>query len=193
MPKLLHGIDITTPGGIEALMAFHRRTFGDAVMEHSTSTAEAGEQHGQSDEFKAPATQEELNRIIQSRLDRERRTIEAKYADYDDLKAKAQKADELESKVSGLESEKTELSTKVQGFEAEKERAQLVADVADESGIPANALRGGTREELEAHADILKPFFSTSGPVIPGQEKTPSKVEDDPLREFTRGLFNDKE
>lgn len=28
-----HGIDITAPGGITALMAFHRNTFGDAVME----------------------------------------------------------------------------------------------------------------------------------------------------------------
>jgi colicin import membrane protein len=28
-----HGIDITAPGGLTALMAFHRKTFGDAVME----------------------------------------------------------------------------------------------------------------------------------------------------------------
>lgn len=28
-----HGIDITAPGGLTALMAFHRQTFGDAVME----------------------------------------------------------------------------------------------------------------------------------------------------------------
>lgn len=31
--KAVHGIDITAPGGIEALMAFHRQTFGDAVMQ----------------------------------------------------------------------------------------------------------------------------------------------------------------
>lgn len=28
-----HGIDITAPGGVAALMAFHRKTFGGAVME----------------------------------------------------------------------------------------------------------------------------------------------------------------
>lgn len=28
-----HGIDITAPGGLTALMAFHRKTFGNAVME----------------------------------------------------------------------------------------------------------------------------------------------------------------
>ena len=33
MPKQFpHGIDITAPGGLTALMAFHRLTFGDAVM-----------------------------------------------------------------------------------------------------------------------------------------------------------------
>ncbi|ALQ32168.1 hypothetical protein ATC04_17600 [Arthrobacter sp. YC-RL1] len=32
MPKTIHGIDLTAPGGIEALLAFHYRTFGDAVM-----------------------------------------------------------------------------------------------------------------------------------------------------------------
>lgn len=32
MPKTIHGIDLTAPGGIEALLAFHYRTFGDAIM-----------------------------------------------------------------------------------------------------------------------------------------------------------------
>jgi len=33
-----HGIDLTATGGIAALMDFHRKTFGDAVMEADTST-----------------------------------------------------------------------------------------------------------------------------------------------------------
>ncbi|UTM47059.1 hypothetical protein [Glutamicibacter mysorens] len=32
MPKTVHGIDLTAPGGIEALLAFHYQNFGDAVM-----------------------------------------------------------------------------------------------------------------------------------------------------------------
>lgn len=32
MAKTVHGIDLTAPGGIEALLAFHYQTFGDAVM-----------------------------------------------------------------------------------------------------------------------------------------------------------------
>lgn len=34
-----HGIDITAPGGITALMDFHRLTFGDAVMEDEPDAA----------------------------------------------------------------------------------------------------------------------------------------------------------
>lgn len=45
MHKHTHGIDITAPGGITALMDFHRLTFGDAVMEAGAEAAAAsGEQ-----------------------------------------------------------------------------------------------------------------------------------------------------
>lgn len=32
MPKTVHGIDLTAPGGVEALLAFHFQQFGHAVM-----------------------------------------------------------------------------------------------------------------------------------------------------------------
>ena len=78
----------------------------------------------------------------------------------------------------------------MQTFEAEKERATLVSEVATAKGVPASALRGSTREELEAHAEVLAELIKPSGPVIPGQELTPDKVIDDPRREFLRGVLN---
>lgn len=39
MKRFPHGIDITAPGGIAALMDFHRLTFGDAVMETDVEAA----------------------------------------------------------------------------------------------------------------------------------------------------------
>lgn len=39
-------IDITAPGGIDALLAFHRRTFGDAVMEDTGGAPAGGEPAG---------------------------------------------------------------------------------------------------------------------------------------------------
>lgn len=40
--KTIHGIDPYAPGGIEALLAHHRATFGDAVMEDDADAADAG-------------------------------------------------------------------------------------------------------------------------------------------------------
>lgn len=42
--RTVHGIDITAPGGVAALMAFHRLTFGDAVMEDLTDADKAAAQ-----------------------------------------------------------------------------------------------------------------------------------------------------
>lgn len=98
--------------------------------------------------------------------------------------------DELTGKFTATDSERTELAKKLQAYAAEKERAALVSEVAEAEGVPASALRGTTREELEAHAKVLAELIKPSGPVVPGQERTPEHVGDDPLREFTRNLFS---
>lgn len=188
MPKkMLHGIDITAPGGVQKLLDFHRLTFGDAVMEvdPDAGTAPAGEPNGQTPEFKAPASQAELDRIIQDRVAR----VKNQYADYDDLKTKAGQVDTFQSRITELEATNTELDGKVKGFAAEKERAALVSSIAKDKKVPADALRGSTKEELEAHADQLAELFKPSGPVIPGQERTPGIVQDSPNREAVRKLF----
>jgi hypothetical protein len=97
--------------------------------------------------------------------------------------------DELTAKHELTATEKAELAEKLQGYEAEKERATLVTEIAEANKVPASALRGSTREELEAHAAVLAELIKPSGPVIPGQEKSPDKVGDDSLREFTSKLF----
>ena len=56
-------------------------------------------------------------------------------------------------------------------------------------GIPASALKGNTEEELRAHAELLKPLIIPSAPVIPGQERSPQRVSNDPMRQFTSNLF----
>ena len=104
------------------------------------STAEAGEQvQDQSHEgavephegrgFKAPGSQEELDRIIQRRLDRER----ARFSDYEELKARADRAAEFESV-------NAELRKRVEAFEAAEARAGLVRKVAEAHGVDAAIL-----------------------------------------------------
>lgn len=97
--------------------------------------------------------------------------------------------DELTAKFQALETQHNEVSGKLQTYETEKERAELVSAVAKDKGVPASALRGSTREELEAHADTLAELIKPSAPVVPNQERTPDNVSPSPDREFARKLF----
>ena len=98
--------------------------------------------------------------------------------------------DELTGKYEATAAEKATLAERVKEFETKAERAKTVAEVAEAAGVPATALRGNTREELEDHAKELAALIKPSGPVIPGQEKTPNKIEDSEERKAARKLFN---
>ena len=163
MPKqyMIHGIDLAAEGGIERLLDFHRAQFGDAVMEANdgepVNTANAGDPGDNDGEgFKAPSSQEELDRIIQKRLDRER----SKFADYDDLKSKADKLREFEEAQKTAEQKQAEELEKLRADLAEarnsvaaKDRAILVERVAASKCVPARYLTGDSEEALVASAD----------------------------------------
>jgi hypothetical protein len=128
-------------------------------------TADAGEHTEQTadESFKAPASQEELDRIIQGRLDRERK----RFADYDDLKARADKLTEIES-ANQTEAEKVQARLDAAEKRAvELESKALRAEVANAKGVPAALLTGGTQEELEAAADALIAFRGEQKPAGP--------------------------
>ena len=97
---------------------------------------------GEGDGFKPITSQDEFERILGKRLQRER----AKFADYDDLK----------SKVADQEATIADLREKL----GESTLKDLRKSIADEAGIPENLLRGTTEEELKAHAEDLKAAFS---------------------------------
>lgn len=141
------------------------------------NTAEAGDQQPNQEQSQS-FSQDDVNRIVQERLQRERE----KYADYDDLKTAAERAQELEAQTQ-------ELTAKVAEFESKEEHRKLVADVAETAGVPAGVLKGETKEELEAHAESIKALLQTTGPVIPGQEKRPQKIEESDEKKAVKGLF----
>lgn len=124
------------------------------MSENAESTAIAGENTDQATEFKAPATQADLDRIVGDRLARER----AKFADYDELKAAASKLSEIE------EANKTEAEKVAERLATAEKRAAdlevkaLRSDVALAKGVPVALLTGSTQEELEAAADALIEF-----------------------------------
>ena len=104
--------------------------------------------------WKAPASQDELDKIIGARLAREH----AKFADYDDIKAKASEFDKAqEASKSDIE----KASARAEKAEKELEAVRLesvrssVALAKSLTPTQAKRLVGTTREELEADADEL--------------------------------------
>lgn len=101
-------------------------------------------------------TQEQVNALLAD----QKRKLGEKFADYDDVKAKASKLDQLEqdskSELQKLLDENTELKTKVGSFEQEKQVTAWAAEIVKDSTIPASVLRGNTKEELEAHFKDLQ-------------------------------------
>lgn len=85
--------------------------------------SQEGSQESQN-EWKAPASQDELDRLIQARIKR----VESKYADYKDLKTKASKFDELDAaSKSELEKEREARTAADARAQAAEERAKSVA------------------------------------------------------------------
>ena len=111
-------------------------------------------------------TQEDVNKIVEDRLQRER----AKYAgmaDYDQLKEKAGKYDELQE-ASKTELQKatdkvTALQKELDGMKHEASVRTIRAKVAEEKGVPANLLTGDTEEACKEQADAILAFANPSG------------------------------
>ena len=150
-------------------------------------TADAGEHTEQiADEFKAPSSQEELDRIIQGRLDRERK----RFADYDDLKVRAAKLPEIES------ANQTEAEKVLARLDAAEKRAveleskALRAEVAAAKGVPSVLLTGSTQEELEAAADALIAFRGEQKPAGPSSSSL-NRVNTNTVKGSTGDQFAD--
>jgi len=100
-----HGIDITAPGGLTALMAFHRKTFGDAVMETdeeaAAKAAADAEAKAAADAAAAKAADEKLGEGGIKALKAEREAREAAEKRAADAEAKIKAAED--AKLSDIE------------------------------------------------------------------------------------------
>lgn len=109
-------------------------------------------------------TQQELDSIIADRLTRER----SKYADYDALKEKAAKFDEIDqankTELQKATEKAAELQQELDSMKAAKALQEMREKVAKETGIPSNLLTAGTLEECQAQAQAIKEY---AGPKYP--------------------------
>jgi len=147
--------------------------------QESAENATEGEQKQQEQTF----TQADVDRIVKERIAR----VETKFADYADLKAKAEGAKTVEQKLAELEQK-----------HAEAEARALRSDIAARHGITAEDrdlfLTGSDEATLEAQAKRLAERVvekQKQGNVAPkeGGTKTTGSVEDTSTREFAQSLF----
>lgn len=153
------------------------------------------------DEFKPINSQQELNAALKDRLDRER----SKFKDYNDLKAKAARLDEIEqANLSELE----KANTRVTSAETERDSAKAEAlrlRIAVTHGISLEDadlfLTGTTEETLTAQAKRLSDRVAEQAnaeaerkkknPSVPkeGTSTTTGTTTEEDDREFARTFF----
>jgi hypothetical protein len=112
------------------------------------------EDGGNGDAFTPITSQDELDRVLSKRLERER----SKFADYSDLQAKAKRLDEIE------EASKSELDKATARAEAaekaladitlERDRVSVAATVLKDVEL-APLLSGATKADIEKSAELL--------------------------------------
>lgn len=110
-----------------------------------------------SEEPERTFTQSELNVILGDRLAQERK----KYADYEELKGKAEKYDAAEeaskSELQKEQEKNASLQKQLEAFQRADTERKLKEKVSQETGVPVSVLRGATEEELRTQAEeILK-------------------------------------
>lgn len=151
----------------------------------------SGDTSAAGDEFKPITSQEDLNRVITERINRER----SKFADYKDLKAKADKFDELEAANKSEVEKAKEATTAAEQRAAKAEADALRLRVAAKHGISdedADLFLTGTDEEtLTKQAERLMQHASDrkkNGNVVPKEGSTTHAAPDDE-RAAARALF----
>ena len=133
----------------------------------------AAAQSGKQQDFVPITSQEEFDERIKARIARVKATPPA---DYDELKAKAARLDELEEASKSELQKATERAERLQaeldGIKSEQQRQSIVAKVAKDTGVDPEilaAMSGSTEDEVKASAELLKAKMAA----IPGYRADP--------------------
>ena len=138
-------------------------------------------------------TQAELNAIVQKRLGEEK----AKYENFEELKEKALKFDQIEEESKTELQKATEraesLQKELDAIKTANEERALRERIAQETGVPASLLRGNSEEDLKAQAEAIMGFVKASGSAYPsvrdgGEAKAPTLTKEQIL-----SIKNEKE
>lgn len=131
-------------------------------------------------EFKVIETQEQLDAIIKSRLDREK----AKYSDYDTLAEKIKKLEmentSLKQTISDKETSESTTASKIADLEKDVtiwKQKSLKQQIAMKNGLPfdlADRLQGDSEDSLNEDAERLASLVKVKTYTQPLAEKEPN-------------------
>lgn len=165
-------------------------------MSDAPGTNEGGNESGKTpaaDEFTAITSQDDLNKVIDERLKRER----AKFADYKDLKAKADKFDQAEQ-ANQSEAEKTakriaDLETELNNQRRDSTRLKIASQhgITDADDIDL-FLTGNDEETLTKQAKRLADRTAEQkkqGNHVPKEGNNPTSSDGGDEHAFVRQLF----
>lgn len=153
--------------------------------ENATSDSNDG---GQEQGFTPPATQDDLNRIISDRIERERK----KFADYDDLKAAAESIESIKeahaNEIKQAKDEAAAIAAELAGLKQQGQIQSWANEIAAEVGVPASVLRGASKDELLSHAQAVKAELDASRQQRPSPNvsKTPPALNSSALEDSLR-------
>lgn len=142
------------------------------MSEEITQTQETAQEAQGNEEqgFEPITTQEEFDRRFNKRWGREK----AKYSDYDQLKADSAKLGTVVAERDDYKSQLDTANAELATLRASEQKRVWASEVAQETGVPADVLRGETKEEMEAHAKTLEKYVKVSAPVVSGDGRSPS-------------------
>ena len=187
--SLPYPFDLSAPGAVDALLAFHRAVFGGARME---ADDEDGQPDEQQDEQKPPEKEPESRSDSDGLGDAGRKAIAAERKAAREEKRRADEAqaqlDELrrqqmteqERAVAERDDARKQLdeaNARLAAFEQERTRNEVAA-AKGLSLAQARRLSGTTREEFEADADAFKAeLAAVAAPPVPKPDPSAGAVD----------------
>lgn len=123
------------------------------------------------DDFEPITSQEQFDQAIKARIERAQAKAVERFADYDDLKAKAERLDDLERTSKADIDAANERIRELEDAAAKRDEADAVREARDrvsrETGVPASLLQGETEEDMAASAKALNDFALSKAPGYP--------------------------
>lgn len=187
--SLPYPFDLSAPGGVDALLAFHRSVFGGARMEADDEGGQPDEQQG---EQKPPEKEPESRSDSDGLGDAGRKAIAAERKA---AREEKRRADEAQAQLEDLrrqqmtEQERAvaerddarkqleEANARLAAFEQERTRNEVAA-AKGLSLAQARRLSGTTREEFEADADAFKAELAAlAAPPVPKPDPSAGAVD----------------